>query len=131
MLSSAKVATGQSRWRPCRASIVTTPESHLGYGHPRLLETADDGGSSRVLAPEGWGLRLMPEGGWLLRVAHPAITLDVIASETDYQGAWRHCVGRKSPDSATSRYVHSLWRMCSIHKLVADRYKDGADVEEG
>ena len=39
-----------------------------------------------VLAQEGWSVRSMPEGGWLLRVAHPRYgSLDVISSETDYQ----------------------------------------------
>ena len=82
-----------------------------------------------ILAHEGWAVRSMPEGGWLLRVAHPRYgSLDVIASETDYQQAAlaRAKVTMFGNISLRALAVEDVL----IHKLIADRYKDDADVDD-
>ena len=82
-----------------------------------------------ALAQVGWAMRSMPEGGWLLRVVHPRYgSLDVIASETDYQ---RTALAR----AKVTRFGDIPLRALAvedviIHKLIADRYKDEADVHD-
>ena len=71
----------------------------------------------------------MPEGGWLLRVAHPRYgVLDVIASETDYQ---RAALGRAKVTMFGDIAPRALAvEDVLIHKLIVDRYKDEADVDD-
>ena len=80
-----------------------------------------------VLVDAGWATRSMPEGGWLLRVAHLAFgSLDVIASETDYQ---RAALARAKITMFGNIPLRALAvEDVIIHKLIADRYKDEADV---
>ena len=67
-----------------------------------------------ILAHEGWATRSMPEGGWLLRVAHPRYgSLDVRRRRTTSATSARLCPAPRSRCSATSRCVRSLWRTCS------------------
>ena len=82
-----------------------------------------------VLAGEGWATRSMPEGGWLLRVVHPRFgSLDVIASETDYQ---RAALARAKVTMFADIPLRALAvEDVLIHKLIADRYKDEADVDD-
>lgn len=82
-----------------------------------------------ALAREGWAVRSMPEGGWLLRVAHPRLgSLDVIASETEYQA---EALARAKVTMFGSIALRALAvEDVLIHKLIADRYKDEADVDD-
>ena len=82
-----------------------------------------------VLAHEGWAVRSMPEGGWLLRVAHPHYgSLNVIASETDYQQA---ALARAKATMFGNISLRALAvEDVLIHKLIADRYKDDADMDD-
>ncbi len=84
---------------------------------------------SEFLAHQGWAVRSMPEGGWLLRVAHPHHgSLDVIASETDYQQA---ALARAKVTMFGDIPLRALAvEDVLIHKLIADRYKDEADVHD-
>ena len=71
----------------------------------------------------------MPEGGWLLRVAHPRFgSLDVIASETEYQ---TEALARAKVTMLGNIALRALAvEDVLIHKLIADRYKDAADVDD-
>ena len=82
-----------------------------------------------ILEREGWTVRSTPEGGWLLRVAHPRYgPLDVIASETDYQHA---ALARAKVTMFGNIPLRALAvEDVLIHKLIADRYKDDADVDD-
>ena len=82
-----------------------------------------------MLTQRGWAVRSMPEGGWLLRVAHPRYgSLDVIASETDYQ---RAALARAKVTKFDDIPLRALAvEDVIIHKLIAGRYKDEADVDD-
>ena len=84
---------------------------------------------AKKMVEAGWGVQSMPQGGWLLRVSHPLLgAVDVIASETDYQ---EHALAR----ARVTRFDGVELRALSvedvlIHKLIAARFKDEADVED-
>ena len=82
-----------------------------------------------MLSQGGWAVRSMPEGGWLLRVAHPRYgSLDVIASETEYQ---RAALARAKVTKFGDIPLRALAvEDVIIHKLIAGRYKDEADVDD-
>ena len=86
-------------------------------------------GFREFLAREGWEARSMPEGGWLLRVAHPRYgSLDVIASETEYQ---QTALARAKVTLFGNIPLRALAvEDVLIHKLIANRYKDEADVDD-
>ena len=79
------------------------------------------------LRSEGWTIKAMPPGGWLLRATHPEYGgLDLIVAETEYQSvalarAGTSAVGEVCAQTLTLEDV-------LIHKLIADRAKDEADV---
>ena len=79
------------------------------------------------LRSEGWTIKAMPPGGWLLRATHPECgALDLIVAETEYQSvalarAGKSAVGEVCAKTLTVEDV-------LIHKLIADRAKDEADV---
>ena len=84
-------------------------------------------GTADRLRSEGWTIKAMPPGGWLLRAIHPEYgALDLIVAETEYQNvalarAGRSAVGEVRAKTLTVEDV-------LIHKLIADRAKDEADV---
>lgn len=71
----------------------------------------------------------MPEGDWLLRVVHSRYgSLDVIASETAYQD---EALTRAKVTTFGNIPLRTLAvEDVIIHKLIADRYKDEADVDD-
>lgn len=77
-----------------------------------------------------WTVKSMDPEGWLLRVSHAEFGhLDVIASETPYQeeALRRSRVvelghGRSAPVLSPEDVI--------VHKLIADRAKDDADIED-
>ena len=81
------------------------------------------------LARRGWAVSSMPDGGWLLRVVNARYgSLDVIASETDYQQA---ALARAKVTMFGDIALRALAvEDVLIHKLIADRYKDEADVDD-
>ena len=79
------------------------------------------------LRGNGWTIKAMPPGGWLLRAIHPEHGgLDLIVAETEYQSvalarAAKSAVGETRANTLTVEDV-------LIHKLIANRVKDEADV---
>ena len=73
---------------------------------------------------------MMSSEGWLLRVSHPEFGyMDVIASETRYQDeALRRSRAVDLGEDLSAR-VLSVEDVI-IHKLIANRAKDDADVED-
>lgn len=86
--------------------------------------------AAAALNERGWTVRSMVPDGWLLRVSHPEFGyMDLIASETPYQDE----ALRRSPavdlGEGSSAHVLSVEDVM-IHKLIANRAKDDADVED-
>jgi len=78
----------------------------------------------------GWTVRTMDPEGWLLRVSHPEYGhMDLIASETPYQVEALRRARRVDLDDGVSASVLSPEDVI-IHKLIADRAKDDADIED-
>ena len=77
-----------------------------------------------------WTVRAMDPEGWLLRVSHPEFGhMDVIASETPYQDeALRRARCVDLGDGLTAHVLSA--EDVIIHKLIADRAKDDADIED-
>ena len=84
---------------------------------------------AKTMAEAGWVVRSMPKGGWLLRVSHPLLgAVDVIASETEYQ---EHALARARVTGFDGVELRALSvEDVLIHKLIAARFKDEADVED-
>ena len=84
---------------------------------------------AKTMVEAGWVVRSMPKGGWLLRVSHPLLgAVDVIASETDYQ---QHALARARVTGFDGVQLRVLSvEDVVIHKLIAARFKDEADVED-
>ena len=82
------------------------------------------------LTKQGWTVRAMMPDGSLLRVSHPEFGhMDVIASETQYQ---EEALRRSRPvdlGEGLSARVLSVEDVI-VHKLIANRAKDDADVED-
>lgn len=86
--------------------------------------------AAAAFTERGWTVRTIDPEGWLLRVSHTEFGhLDVIASETSYQDeALRRS---RNVDLGEGRSAHVLApEDVVIHKLIADRAKDDADIED-
>lgn len=78
----------------------------------------------------GWTVRAMMPDGWLLRVSHPEFGyMDVIASETRYQDEALRRSRAVDLGEGLSARVLSVEDVI-VHKLIANRSKDDADVED-
>ena len=86
--------------------------------------------AAAAFTEEGWTVRTIDPEGWLLRVSHPGYGhLDVIASETPYQDEALRRARIVDLDDGVSARVLSPEDVI-IHKLIADRAKDDADIED-
>lgn len=86
--------------------------------------------AATAFTERGWTVRTMDPEGWLLRVSHPEYGhMDVIASETPYQDEALRRARRVDLVEGLSAHVLSPEDVI-IHKLIADRAKDDADIED-
>lgn len=82
-----------------------------------------------AMGRDGWSVRAMPDGNWLLRVKHPKLgVVDVIAAETAYQAAALARARATEFDGIPLRAL--AVEDVLIHKMIAGRFKDEADVED-
>lgn len=85
------------------------------------------------LRGEGWTIKALPPGGWLLRATHPEHGgLDLVVAETEYQSV---ALARADESATGSKTATGSVRVKAltvedvlIHKLIANRAKDEADV---
>ena len=84
-------------------------------------------GIAERLQREGWTIKANPPGGWLLRVTHPVHgALDLVVAETEYQAG---ALARANRSTVGDLRVKTLTvEDVIIHKLIANRAKDDADV---
>ena len=82
-----------------------------------------------AMVQEGWRIRSMPDGDWLVRVKHPRLgALDIIAAETEYQST---ALSRATVTEFGGIPLRALAiEDVLIHKMIAGRFKDEADVED-
>lgn len=110
-----------------RREIRTTVDVDIVV--PRVTVGTDEPLSStaRRLAAEGWTVMAMPPGGWLLRVSHSEHgALDLVVAETEYQDV---ALARAAKSVVGEVRVKTLAvEDVVIHKLIANRAKDDADV---
>lgn len=86
--------------------------------------------AAAALSQQGWTVRTMAPDGWLLRVSHPEFGyMDVIASETPYQDEALRRSRAVDLGKGASAHVLSVEDVM-IHKLIANRAKDDADIED-
>ena len=123
----------------CRWSVVGGHAANVYRRESRLtmdvdllvaLGTRSMRDTAAAFVDNGWTIRTMDPQGWLLRVTHPNFgDMDVIASETAYQA---EALRRARPvDLGHGRFVRVLSpEDVIIHKLIADRAKDDADIED-
>lgn len=94
---------------------------------------ATTGRSMRAIAnamvQDGWSIRSMPDGDWLVRVKHPLLgAVDIIAAETEYQST---ALSRARVTQFGGIPLRALAvEDVLIHKMIAGRFKDEADVED-
>ncbi|MDE0008222.1 MAG: hypothetical protein F4Y86_07195 [Gammaproteobacteria bacterium] len=82
-----------------------------------------------AMVQDGWSIRSMPNGDWLVRVKHPLLgAVDIIAAETEYQSTAlsRARLTRFGGVPLRALAVEDVL----IHKMIAGRFKDEADVED-
>ena len=109
--------------REIRATLdVDIVVAQVAAGKDEPLSSA-----AKRLVGEGWSVMAMPPGAWLLRVSQPDHgALDLVVAETEYQHvalsrAAKSTVGDVNLKTLTVEDV-------IIHKLIANRTKDDADV---
>ena len=120
-------------------SVVGAHAANIYRREPRLTMDVDllvSLGSRSMQAAaaafveKGWTVRAMDPEGWLLRVSHVEFGhMDLIASETPYQDeALRRSRTVDLGDGLSARVLSP--EDVIVHKLIADRAKDDADIED-
>lgn len=85
--------------------------------------------NASAMVEQGWSVRSRPDGDWLLRIWHPQLgAVDMIAAETGYQAT---ALARARVTEFDGIPLRALAvEDVLIHKMIAGRFKDEADVED-
>ena len=120
------------RWVLIGAHAANRYRAATRLTHDIDLLLADSGGATRLrtaLEVDGWQVRQADSVGELLRIRHPTLGVaDVLIAGTDYQQEAIRRARRELIDDLTNVPVLTIEDVI-LHKLIAGRFQDMADVE--